>query len=187
MTKATTSVLGDLHRLYNGTRSKGKSAGILDRPEDGLLEFYAAGYTKRSPRDNLNRQVLHQALYEAAVTLGTEEDMFPFDEHDHEVVLIPEPDNNFDQYALQVVLRANTGPLSNMPGADLGYVPQKISRVLKNNLDMITGGRIYKVRTQWHKKHYTTKIVLAYGDSHFSKTTVDESLNRFADLLVEVR
>lgn len=177
------SVLGSLSEFY---RTKSQQRGsILDLPDRGQLELYPAGYTKPSERDNCSRQDIYKELWQAAVVLNTENESYPLGKKGHNIILIPDPSNEHDPNAIHVILQTAEGtPLSHLNGKDLGYVPKKINIQILQNMNMINGGRILKVRSKFHEKYWTAKIVLGYGDMTFSAVS-KTTLNRFAAILDE--
>lgn len=178
MTEKVDSPLGDKSMLYlEKTKSRGS---IQDHPDEGYIEFYPSGYSHSSRRDNENRQVVQQAIYQAAVSYHTEAQEFPFEKIDHSVYLLPDVENPVDPNAMWVILDAPN--LRNCHNRDIGFVPAEIAQALKENINRITAGRIYKVRADWHKKFYTCKVVLYYGKI---PVTDDPSLGRFADIIME--
>lgn len=182
MTKEkTSSPLGDKAQLYT-VKSSSRGA-IMDHPGEGYLEFYPSGYSKDSRRDGQPRQHIHRQIYEAAVARKTEEKLYPFDNVEHTLQLIPDIKNPVDPNALWVVLHSPHGILRQCHDMDIGFVPAEIAPVLKANLDKIIGGQIYKVRANWYKKFYSCKIILHYGDSPL--LSEDPSLGRFADIILE--
>lgn len=177
------SPLGSQSQFYE-VKTK-QNGGIQDTPTKGTLEVYPAGYTKFSEKDDEHRQDLYQKLWEESVTSHSEEKLFPFGKKDHWIELVPNPENKFDPNAIHVVFRATPeSPLAQLNGRDMGFIPMKISKMLKKNIKLINGGKILKVRSNFHKKYYTAKIVLGYGDTTFSsldKTT----MARFTAILNE--
>jgi hypothetical protein len=161
-----------------------KTGAILDNVDDQLIELYPAGYTKPSKQDGANRQKVHELLFKAAQELGTDGQLFPFDACYHNVILVPEPENQYDPHAVRVVLQSHGGRLSIAHGKDLGYVPKKISRQIAQNIGLFTEGRVLKVRENFHDKYYTTKVMLGYGNHQFISRT-ERSLERFIGLLEE--
>lgn len=181
----TKSPLGDRSQLFSDEASRKK--GILDIPNEGLLQIYPRGYTKPSPRDDgHNRQIVHEFLFHHAVVLKTENDIYPFENHAHTLELIRDLKNPKDRFAINIIMHAPHGLLKDIDGADLGFVPKEISAVICKNIDMITGGKIYKVRSNWHKKYYSAKVVLFYGQT-IPECTDLNNLQRFSDLLTEVK
>jgi hypothetical protein len=175
-----TSALG-LSSAHYLTKTSEKGS-ILDQPELGLLEFYPAGYTKPD-KENNDRQVVYQALYEEAVRRDKEEQLYPLGKEGHDIVLIPDFDNPHDKHAMVVrlVVFGEKDPLYRFNGRDIGFVPMKITSALAPNRGMISQGRILKVRNGVHAKYFSAKVVLSYGE-RFS--TLDRtSAVRFSSLL----
>jgi len=133
--------------------------------------------------DNKNRQALYREIWQEAVHLGTEEKIFPFGKKNHRIELIPDKENGFDPCAVRIILRTNEGEvLSRFDGRDMGYIPARISKYIKENLEMFTGGVILKVKNLYHKKYYEAKILLSYGDTLMVN---NRSMNRFSAILEE--
>jgi len=183
MTEKTvrTSVLGDASQLYQ-VKSNAQGA-ILDQPERGLLELYPAGYTKPSNRDNVSRQEVFKSIYELAVSKGIEENSYPFEQNTHNITLLPDPANPFDKNAIHLILNAPKGsPLNFLNGKDLGFIPKKINTNILRNIELINGGRILRVKCNFHKKYYGAKIIFAYGPNTFEPAST-LSLSRFSAIL----
>jgi hypothetical protein len=176
----TRTPLGDKSSLYL-TKSKARGA-IWDHPDQSYLEFYPSGYSHSSRKDHQSRQIVHQALFEAAVQRGKEEEEYPFEGIEHTLELVPDVQNPVDDNALWVILHSTHPALKHCNGKDIGFVPKEIAPVMKRNLDLIKEGKIYKLRPNWNKKFYTCKIVLNYGELI---VVDDPMLNRFADIIME--
>ncbi len=177
------SVLGNQSSLYL-TKSNERGS-ILDMPSKGLLELWPAGYTHPSNRDNQSRQSVYADLWERAVVDCTENDLYPFGKEGHNIVLEPDPNNEHDGNAIHVVFKAAPGsPLAHLDGRDLGFIPKKINTMILKNMDMINGGRILKVKSNFHKKYYTAKVILGYNDTTFSPLS-KSTINRFRAILDE--
>lgn len=179
---ANESPLGDASQFYQV--KKQSQGAILDIPDKGILELYPAGYTKPSNRDGISRQETYQLIWEAAVQLQSEEELFPFGKDNHNVRLLHDPENPYDKNALHLILEAKDGPLVALNGRDLGFIPKKINQNVLRGINLIHGGRIFKVRSKFHTKYYSLKVVLGYGANTFSKLSVT-SLSRFAAILEE--
>jgi hypothetical protein len=169
--KSNPSILGPKHPQYK-TRTA-QNGHILDLPEEGILELYPAGFTKpvnSGERKGVNRQVVFRELWEIALRLEKEAKDFPFGKHQgHYVCLEPDEENPADPNAISLMLYADIGhPLRHLNGADLGYVPMRISDVVKANLNMFRDGKIKYVRNAVHKKHFGARLVLKYGDQALS-------------------
>ena len=92
VTNGPRSILGDLHQYYAVKTQEG--GGILEDPNTGKLEVYPAGYTKPSNRQQgVQRQVVYQMLYEAAVKLRKEKDLYPFGTEGHNIEIVHDPAN----------------------------------------------------------------------------------------------
>lgn len=162
-------------------------AGILLDPDNYTLEFYPKGYTQVSDRDNRNRQLTLKAVWELAVTMGKEEMLYPFESVQHNIKLIHDRHNTVDKHAVRVILECpfNGSRLQHLDGMDLGFVPQRISKQLCARLSMINGGRILKIRANWHKRYYTAKVILGY-EGKFSTFTDFGDTVRFTDIMDEI-
>jgi len=185
-TRNLTSILGHASQLYRSKRNE--TGSILDSPEKGLLELYPAGYTKPSNRDGQSRQELYKALYEIAVSKGAEGNLYPFEKDTHNITLLPDPSNPFDEHAVHLILEVSNvnSPLYHLNGRDLGFIPKKINQNILRGIDIFNGGRILKVKCNYHKKFYGAKVILAYADTHFdARPGMVMSLSRFADILEE--
>ena len=167
------SILGPKAREYT-TRSA-QNGHILDIPAEGVLELYPAGFTKpvgKGQWKGTNRQAVYRTIYETALNLQKEGQDFPFGKGSgHYVELEPEESNPHDPNAISVVLYADQGhPLHHLDGADLGYIPMRISDVVKANLRMFRHGKIVYVRNMVHKRHYGARVRLYYGDQCLPKS-----------------
>lgn len=163
-----------------------KHAGIYLNPDECTLELYPKGYTQLSYKDARPRQVTLKKLWEQAVMMGTENQLYPFGTISHTISLVPDPNNSYDKNALQVILHWN--PIETFPnlnGKDLGFIPSRISEVVNKNLEMISGGRILKVRANWHKKYYTAKVILGYNGV-LEEFSGQGSSVRFLDIMDEI-
>lgn len=164
---------------------KKQKGNILDTPKKGLLELYPSGYTKPSPREkNAPRQNTYRKIYEIAQSLGKEGKLYPFDKQgDHYIDLQPEIDNPHDSNAIFIILKAKKGShLYELNEKDLGYIPMKISKLVKVNIRMFTGGAILKVRKNVHNKYWQCKIVLSYNDTLFVPLE-STARNRFSAII----
>lgn len=182
MTLTNQSPLGSASQFYQV--KKQSQGSILDIPNKGLLELYPAGYTKMSYRDNISRQDTYKRVYELAVQNTVEDQLFPFGKDDHNIELVPDPESPYDTNAIHVILRTSGGPLAELNGKDLGFIPRKINQNILQHIELIHGGRIYKVRANFHKKYYTAKVVFGYGANTFGKLSLS-SMARFASILEE--
>jgi hypothetical protein len=162
-----------------------EKGSILDNPDLGLLEFYPAGYTKPD-KDGQSRQEVYQAMYEDAVTRSKEEQLYPLGKDSHDIILVPDFENPYDKNAMAVrlVVFNDSDPLYKYNGADIGFVPMKISAVLAPNRGMIKQGRILKVRNAVHAKYYSAKVVLSYGNQKFSSLDLTSNI-RFTAIMEE--
>lgn len=171
------SILGSTSSLYQIKKSENSS--ILDIPARAEIELYPAGYTHLSNRDDLSRQRTHRDIYEAAVVKGTEDNIAPLGTSNHTLELVHDPHNKFDKSAIHIILRAASGPLAHLDGRDLGFIPKKINKQILKNIQMCSGGYVQKVRSQVHKKYFSVKVVLQYGEKTAKRTT----LERFSAIL----
>lgn len=173
------SPLGGLSKHYLEKSVSKKS--IIDDPDLGQLKVYPAGYSQPSKIDSINRQITHESLFEIATKLNTEKELFPFIHHEHNILLVSEPDNIYDANAIRIIIVSpKDSILSKLNGKELGYIPKCVSYAISHNIDLISSGSIFKVRTGFYKKYYTTKVVFQYGNKTFSKD-VQEDLKRFSD------
>jgi len=164
-----------------------KNGAIHLKPLEQTLEFYPAGYTKSGRRGHSRQNVLQQ-MWELAVSLGTEDSLYPFDRISHNIRLVHTRSNPKDPHAMYVVLESPTpgSSLGHLDGRDIGWVPQRISEQIHKNEDMIMGGRILKIRSKFHEKYYTAKIILGYGkNSNIVGSDMGQS-TRFADMMEEI-
>lgn len=171
------SILGSISPMYQIKKSE--NSAILDIPERSQIELYPAGYTHLSQRDDLPRQDVHRRIYEAAVIKGTEDNLAPLGTNSHWLELVPDPNNRHDRNAIHIILRASSGELAHLDGRDLGFVPKKINKQVLENIGMFSGGYVLKVRRAVHKKYFSAKVVLQYGE----KTTKRATLERFSAIL----
>jgi len=165
---------------------KNSKGAILDQPDRGTLELYPAGFTKPSLMDGVSRQQVHKAIYEQAQKLGTSEDLYPFGKTGtHSIQLVPLHDNEWDPNATMIQLVADSdSPLAHLNGRDLGFIPLKISSLVKRNISMFTGGAILKTRAEVYKRYWQCKVILSYGEAQFAP--LDRTArNRFAAIMGE--
>jgi hypothetical protein len=151
-----TSPLGSLSHDYL-TKNR---HGILLRPKDYILELYLRGEKDISPIDKEYRRKLIRYLWEITVTMNKEEQLYPLNTIPHNLKLICDS-KNLNVYVTLNMLPTNKIKIPNE--VDLGYIPSVISNVIKNNISTITGGKILKIKTDWHNKNYIIKVVLYYG------------------------
>jgi hypothetical protein len=162
------SPLGSLSPDYRVRTSAG--GHILDMPRVGLLELYAAGFTKNSnmtgPLRGVSRQVTYRTMYEIAMNIRKSQKEFPFGRgNDHGVMLVRDAENEYDSHAVHLKLWAQPGhPLHKMDGADLGYIPMRISEQICKHLNWFHGGKILSVSKGIHKKYYGARIQLHYSE-----------------------
>lgn len=183
------SILGNLSRLYRTKTQEG--GGILDNPEEGLCEFYCAGYSKPTS-EAINRQEFHKALFAAAVYKNTSTSLFPFKPEDYSISLQPDPANKFDpnMSAIKIIFHPRAEDLKKffsetVSTIDLGFVPQKINVQILKNLSMINGIQVLKTRIGFNEKYCTTKIVLGYG-ANAMKNKLVPSAQRFLGIMDEM-
>jgi len=185
-TNQTNSPLGEASEHFQVRGGNGYT-GIYDRIKEGLLELYPAGYTQSSARDSCNRQDTYRAIWEQAVQEEREDDQFPFGSKQHKVELVPEPHNQYDKFAVAIILRTEKGsPLEHLDGKDLGYVPKKISKFLSQNTRMITAGKLFKLKKGHHKKYFGIKVIFSYGETDLDPS-IRPSMKRFTRLAARKR
>jgi len=113
---------------------------------------------------------LYQALYERAVTLDQETHNYPLGTRHHDIILVPDIGNPYDKHATLVKLQIydEHDPLYQWNGADMGFIPMKISGLIAPNRAQLHSGRILKVKNAVHVKYYSAKVVMSYGTTQFS-------------------
>lgn len=165
---------------------KAKNGAIHLKPEKYTLEFYPTGCTKYSPSLN-GAQVALKALWNLAVVLRTEDQLYPFKKIDHNICLVHQRDNPEDKHAMFIVLVASTvgNLMYKLDGLNIGWCPKCISKQIYENLSIIKGGRILKVCSVFHKRYYTAKVVFGYGESELIGIDLGES-TRFIDIMDEI-
>lgn len=174
------SPLGSQSRFYQP--SSNANGGIIDDCERRKLEFYPAGYTHKSQINGEYRQERYKKIWELAVHNNVEKNLIPFNKKDHYIELVPDTQNTYDKNAINLILRANSrSVLAALDGTDLGFIPMKINQSIARNLSMIKRVSILKVRDQVHKKYYSVKLVIDYGD----KNDFDLVTDRFQMILEE--
>lgn len=141
---------------------------------EGALFFNLAGYTKPSPLLNGNsRQSIMREFWRLSVNANTEKNENPLDFLEHfRLVLSPEPDNQFDPNAIQVLVQPTTKNwykyiVENYQASklDLGYIPASISSLIKENLDFVRGVEVYKWEVTDPKKAlFNLRIKIRYGE-----------------------
>lgn len=181
----TNNPLGGKAHLY---LEKQPSKGSIHlKPREETLEFYPAGYTKVSPLNGKNRQSTLQSLYEIAVHHKAENILYPFDEFPYTLQLAHQRNNPKDPHAMYVVLRSPVpgSMIGHLDGCDLGYVPMRISEEVHKHMDLFNGGRILKIRANFHKKYYTCKVIFGYGQAFISSGDFGQT-TRFIDLADEL-
>lgn len=177
------SPLGDLSSIYRIKQVDKYS--IWDQPDICVLELYPSGYSQFSSRDNINRQRTLQQIYEAAVVSKSEDEQYPFKNIDHDIEIVHDPDNPFDNNALHVTLWAGDGLLKELSGKDLGFIPRLINRNMLQNIKMINKGKIYKVCKNFNDKFYTVKVIFPYGSTSFSNKIESKTTRRFQAIVEE--
>ena len=186
MTTKNNSILGDLARLYQ--IKSGPGGGILDSPQEGILELYPAGYTQTSNLNGNNRQDFYSKLWSFAVERTTENAIKPFDfdkQYTYTIDLLHDASNPYDSNAIHLIFSApSNSRLAILDGGDMGFIPAKINTIILQNLDMIHDVRILKIRSAVHKKYFSAKIEIKYGDiwKPAEKLT---TLSRFVNLMEE--
>jgi hypothetical protein len=175
-TKKIKSPLGDLSNAYRDNYN----SKILDSPYEEELRLVPAGYSHSSRRDKASRQEVYRKLYELSVTLNKESSLFPFADISHSIRLIPDPNNPVDKNAIHLCFFSSSKLLKSCNNKDLGFIPQKISRVVKQNIEIITGGVIRRVDADFAKKLYSCEVTLYYGNQ---LQTTKTSLIRFTNIL----
>ena len=159
------------------------ATGIQDHPEQSYFEFYPAGYAHYT-RDQVSRQIFHMQIFQQALKENPDSEnietlLFPLDVDEHSIILVQDPNNDKDPYALSVFLLVGDEKF------DIGYVPIKISKHINQSYDRITEGRVYRVKENAYGKYYSTKIVIGYDDRRFlGKNTL--SYERLADIVDEL-
>lgn len=128
------------------------------------IEFYPNGLSKPSI-GGVNRQYyLEQIFANAAKRNPNVSDLrgkeFPLGKDDHAIVLVPEPTNEVDPYAIRVYLVVEDKRF------DIGWVPQIISKLVSNNIERINDGKIIKVYDQAYDKYFAAKVVFGYDEKH---------------------
>ena len=179
------SPLGNDSQLYRDKKSE--TAGIIDAPEVGTIEMYSAGYTKHN-RTGQSRQEAHLILWSAARQLGkSPTTLWPFNSSQYKIELVPDITNEFDPNAVSIIfsgeLKMPEGSTIFKGNLDLGYVPMRISKHIKANLDKINTGKVLKVRSEYHGKYYTTKVIFGYNNTTFDSNITPVDLIRFRDLV----
>lgn len=158
----------------------------MDQPNKGILELYPAGYTKPSTFDKVSRQEVHKAIYRIACDFGTEDQLYPFGKTGtHNIELVPIANNLYDPNATMIRLIADPNSLlGHLNGRDLGFIPMRISEMVKRSIAMFTGGAILKTREEVFGKYCQCKIILSYGEVKFA--SLDRTArNRFAAIMGE--
>lgn len=175
--------LGEYGHLY--LEKKNSQGAVHLIPDKQTLEFYPTGYTKYSAYNAAPRQQCLEKLYKLAVTMDTEEGLFPFQGSAHNVVLKPVNDIDEDKYAIRVIL-TGLGRMEAFQDVDLGWVPKRISRALRPGIRLIRNGRILKIRKDWHDKYYTCKVIFSYGDTDTLLVHDQDMPSRFTDIMEEI-
>jgi hypothetical protein len=165
--------------------------GIKENKQEKYFEFYVAGYTK--VHNNIHVQANHVLLFTNALMIAspdTKNDntlLSPFASCPNlfSVRLVPDSTNRYDENALLVQVDCpirfeqhilEKGELSTKQhdihvSLTLGYVPKRISKVVKLNLQILGKGWIKKVRRIHNNKHYVTKVAIPWE----SETKVDRT------------
>ena len=147
------------------------SSSIIDHPEQQCIEFYPAGFSKPTSQ-NKSRQLLHSWLWDITVNNMVTGVKYPFGKDTHNIILVPEPTNKYDPYAIKVEFRAlnttngvrvfNTSQHNYNTFFELGYVPRSISKTFSKHLDTITSGEILCVEDKVYGELYRTKVIFHY-------------------------
>lgn len=153
---------------------------ISDHHEQCLLEVCPRAFS-RPDLNGQDRQAAYKAMYEAAAALNIQDKDYPFGWTQTYVDLVPEPTNKHDPNAIRIILRATKkSPLYQYNGADLGYIPQKISYAVTQHLKRINCVLIKEVYQQVHSKYYLCKIAMGYDWNKLADPNVP---TRFLGLL----
>ena len=182
----TKNPLGSYGKIY--TVKKNSNASIYLNTDAKTLEFYPVGYTKHSDKDYLPRQNTLKYLFEQAVSINTEQQSYPLDSIPYNLKLVHIHDNASDQYALRVVIDCPhvDSKLHHLDSKDIGWSPKRISRNLTLGNNMITGGRILKIKNNWHNKYYTCKVIFSYGINSPFRNNNSECIVRFINIMDEM-
>ena len=162
---------------------------IIDDTVNQRLYIIPAGYTQRDS-NGTNRRVTWRKLWEKAVELDSEREIYPLGyQNTHQVILRPEPSNQYDPYAIKVGIRFDD--IGKTPDGfrtqlwyDIGYIPKLISNIITSNCNMVTRGRLIGLYAEHPKDIYYGRIVLPYGEPKpTSKTKCNTK--RFSAILEE--
>ncbi len=176
--------LGSKASLYLTKEPKNGSIHLI--PDEETLEFYPTGYTKVG-NDGKARQDVLKEIWNLSVSRRTENMLYPLGNNGYNIRLVHQYDNPKDSDALYVVIESPNinSQLSHLDGIDIGWCPMRISKEVHKNLGMIRGGRILKIRAEFHKKYYTAKVIFGYGKSGIISTDLGEN-SRFIDIMDEI-
>jgi hypothetical protein len=168
------------------------SKGIREDTERKFFEFYVAGYTKTCK--GALTQPSHATLWsDAFFILGYDPSIihFPFEGTSlkSNVVLIPEPDNQYDPNAtivavdhpLDIASFIQDPTSTSVTRLLLGYVPKAISSIVSQNLYILRPGRIKRTRKIHDGKACSTKVAIPWR----SEIKCNRSISRLLRIVAE--
>lgn len=141
------------------------------------LTMHCAGYSKPSKMYcglNVNRQGGYLMLIEEPGAYKNES---------NKVVLIPEKDNPYDEYATSMVLLTSNYPQHLK--VDLGYVPGPISKIVQEHMGELHPGHITKIKTAYvnaqNKDVYVAVVAFPIKSTRISLSEL--ALDRFSEIM----
>ena len=161
---------------------------IIDDYENEILYIVPAGFSHASST-GLSRLVYYQSIWEKAVSIDKEKNLYPLGRNTHTIKLKPEPENRHDKYALKVEITFHDSikiPQEfkiNIP-QDIGYIPKRISEVLTRNKQRLNRGKLINVYGDDKDGMYFGRIAFPYGKiSPKTITSVKPNMQRFISIM----
>jgi len=154
--KKTNNPLGSLWKEYveGSEYNKAERGGILLDIHKQTLEFYPVNNT-----DEKTQLILQQVCQEINN---------PSSKHNHTITV--SPNEGYKDLELYFTLKG-------FESRKIGYVPSRITRLLKKNLSMLSSGTIIKsFENQW-EKYYQVKVMFNWSNSELS---IKKRKGRFA-------
>ena len=104
----------------------------------------------------------------------------------HLINVVPDPENKFDRFAMIIELqfynsyKMPKGFQLNVP-QDIGYIPQRVSKVLHSKRDRLTQGKLINLYGDLHKGIYFGRISFPYGNK--PRNYSSHNMQRFIEVM----